>query len=368
MRPQAEVAGVLRALGDGIEQIGLNTHQLRHLSAIKKCRTAELGGHVDACDACGTIHVSYNSCRNRHCPKCQGHNREEWMQARIGELLPVPYFHVVFTLPDRLNALAMQHPKTVYGCLFSSVWETLQTFFAKQGVKGGMITILHTWGQNLTLHPHLHCIVPGGGVDKNGRWKTIRPDGKFLFPVKGLSKMFRAKYVSKLRKENLAPYSFTQTLFRKEWVVYAKRPFGNTHSIIEYLGRYTHKVAISNHRIKSVDDEKVTFEYKDYRKAGKKGMMTLANQEFSRRFALHILPHGFVRIRHYGILGGTWKKERLHKLQKQLGVKLQSPNPEKETWLRRCPHCKSGTLVTIVTFWGRAPPEDLLRGLLSRSC
>ncbi len=222
MRPQAEVAGVLRALGDGIEQIGLNTHQLRHLSAIKKCRTAELGGHVDACDACGTIHVSYNSCRNRHCPKCQGHNREEWMQARIGELLPVPYFHVVFTLPDRLNALAMQHPKTVYGCLFSSVWETLQTFFA--------------------------------------------------------------------------------------------------------------------------------------------------NQEFSRRFALHILPHGFVRIRHYGILGGTWKKERLHKLQKQLGVKLQSPNPEKETWLRRCPHCKSGTLVTIVTFWGRAPPEDLLRGLLSRSC
>lgn len=169
MRPETEVADVLRALGDGIEQIGLSRHQLRHLSAIKRCRIAELGGHVDACDACGTIHVSYNSCRNRHCPKSQRHKREEWMQARIGELLLVPYFHVVFTLPDTLKALAMQHPKTVYGCLFSSAWETLQTFFVKQGVKGGMITILHTLGQNLTLHPHLYCIVLGGGVDKNGR-------------------------------------------------------------------------------------------------------------------------------------------------------------------------------------------------------
>ncbi len=368
MRPEAEVAGVLRALGGDIEQIGLNTHQLRHLSAIRKCRTAELGGHVDACDECGTIHISYNSCRNRHCPKCQGHKREEWMQARVNELLPVPYFHLVFTLPDKLNALAMQHPQKIYGLLFTSAWETLQAFFAKQGVKGGMITILHTWGQNLSLHPHLHCIVPGGGVDKNGQWKTIRADGKYLFPVKGLSKMFRAKYVEKLRGEKIATHSFTQSLFEKDWVVYAKRPFGNTHSVIEYLGRYTHKVAISNHRIKSVDNEKVTFEYKDYRKDGEKGVMTLTCREFVRRFALHILPHGFVRIRHYGILSGTWKRERLPGLQRQLGAKLQSPNPEKSTLLRRCPHCKTGTLVTIITFSGRSPPVDLLRGLLSVPC
>lgn len=365
---KAEVAGVLRVLGEDIERIGLNTHQLRHLSAIRKCRTAELGGHVDKCSDCERIRISYNSCRNRHCPKCQGHKREEWMQARIGELLPVPYFHVVFTLPDRLNALAIQHPKAIYGLLFASAWETLRTFFNRQGLKGGMISILHTWGQNLSLHPHLHCIVPGGGVDKNGQWKNIRSDGKYLFPVKGLSKMFRAKYVEKLRGEKIALHSFTQTLFEKDWVVYAKRPFGSTHSIIGYLGRYTHKVAISNHRIKAVDDEKVAFEYKDYRKSGRKGVMNLSNEEFVRRFALHILPAGFVRIRHYGILSGTWKRERLPKLQRQLGVKLQSPNPKKETLLHRCPHCKTGTLVTIMTFSGRDPPSDLLCGLLSVSC
>jgi predicted Zn-ribbon and HTH transcriptional regulator len=369
MRPEkAEVAGVLRVLGEDVEKIGLNTHQLRHLSAIGKCRTAELGGHVDKCSDCGSIHISYNSCRNRHCPKCQGHKREEWMQARIGELLPVPYFHVVFTLPDKLSVLAMRHPQTVYGLLFASAWETLQTFFNRQGVKGGMISILHTWGQNLSLHPHLHCIVPGGGVDKNGQWKNIRSDGKYLFPVKGLSKMFRAKYVEKLRGEKIALHSFTQTLFETDWVVYAKRPFGSTHSIIEYLGRYTHKVAISNHRIKAVDRLKVAFEYKDYRKNGRKGVMSLSNQEFIRRFALHILPAGFVRIRHYGILSGTWKRVRLPALQRQLGVKLQSPNPQKGTLLHRCPHCKTGTLVTIMTFSGRDPPECSLRGFLSASC
>lgn len=370
MRPEtAEVADVLQALGNEIEQLGLNTHQLRHLSAIKQCRTAALGGHVDACDSCGSIHISYNSCRNRHCPKCQGHKREEWMQARTGELLPVPYFHVVFTLPDTLNALALQHPKTIYGLLFSSAWETMQTFFGKQGVKGGMICILHTWGQNLSLHPHLHCIVPAGGTDKNGRWKNIRSDGKYLFPVKGLGKMFRAKYVEKLRGEKIVPHSLTQRLFDKDWVVYAKRPFGNTGSVIEYLGRYTHKVAISNSRIKSIGKGEVAFTYKDYKQNGRKRTMTLSAKEFIRRFGLHILPQGFVRIRHYGILSGTWKRERLPKIQRQLGVKLQSPQlPEKKTRLHRCPHCKTGTLVTIQTFWGRAPPSGYFRGFPSVSC
>ncbi len=290
------------------------------------------------------------------------------MQARINELLPVPYFHVVFTLPDTLNPLAMQHPAKVYGMLFASAWETLQAFFAKQGVKGGMISILHTWGQNLALHPHLHCIVPGGGVDRNGRWKNICADGKFLFPVKGLSRMFRAKYVAKLRKENMAPHSLTQTLFDKEWVVYVKRPFGNTHSVIEYLGRYTHKVAISNHRMRSVDDGKVSFDYKDYRKQGKKGVMELSNKEFVRRFALHILPHGFVRIRHYGILSGAWKRERLPKLQRRLGAKLPPAEPAKITHLHRCPTCKTGTLITLMTFGARDPPEFILCGQTSVSC
>lgn len=366
---RAEVAGVLQALGDEIGHIGLSTHQLRHLSAIRQCRTAALGGHVDKCDNCDTLHISYNSCRNRHCSKCQGHKREEWMQARMGELLPVPYFHVVFTLPDTLNPLALQHPKTIYGVLFSSAWETLQAFFNRQGVKGGMICILHTWGQNLSLHPHLHCIVPGGGTDKNGRWKNIRSDGKFLFPVKGMSKVFRAKYVEKLRRGKITSRFFTQKLFSKDWVVYAKRPFGNTDSIIEYLGRYTHKVAISNSRITSIENGKVAFAYKDYRKNGRKAVMTLSTKEFTRRFALHILPHGFVRIRHYGILSGTWKRERLPKLRRQLGVKLQSPQPPgKKTHLHRCPHCKTGTLLTILTFGGRAPPLEQFRGLLSVPC
>lgn len=364
-----ELADVLRELGSGIERIGLNTHQLRHLSAIKQCRTAALGGHVDACDSCGAIHISYNSCRNRHCPKCQGHKRQEWMQARVNELLPVPYFHVVFTLPETLNTLAMQYPRIVYGLLFSSVNETLQAFFGKKQMKGGMISILHTWGQNLSLHPHLHCIVPGGGVDKNGRWRNIRGDGKYLFPVKGMGKVFRAKYVEKLRREKVATHAFTRNLFAKDWVVYAKRPFGSTHSVIEYLGRYTHKVAIGNSRIRSIEGGKVVFSYKDYRKEGKKGLMTLPREEFVRRFALHILPHGFVRIRHYGILSGTWKREKLPELQRTLGVKLQSPIPPGQpSCLHRCPHCKTGMLVTIMTFGGRAPPSEQLPGFLSVPC
>ncbi len=368
MRHEAEVATVLQSLGNGIEHIGLNNHQLRHLSAIKKCRTAALGGHVDQCEDCRAIHISYNSCRNRHCPKCQGHKRQEWMQARVKELLPVPYFHVVFTLPEMLNPLAIRYPGKVYKMLFSSAWETLKAFFAGKGLRGGMICILHTWGQNLGLHPHLHCIVPGGGVDKNGRWKDARADGKFLFPVKGLSRVFRAKYVSKLRAENIVPRSLTRALFEKDWVVYAKRPFGNTSGVIEYLGRYTHKVAISNHRVKSVGEGKVSFEYKDYRLQGEKKVMTLSTGEFTRRFALHILPGGFVRIRHYGILSGAWKRERLPGLQRQLGMKLLSPDPGESTCLKRCPECKTGTLVTLLIFKGRAPPESCFRGEIHVPC
>ena len=197
MGPQFEVADVLLQIGSKIENYGLNSWQLGTLSAIRRCRTAQLGGHIDACDGCGNITISYNSCRNRHCPKCQGKNREDWIQARATELLPVPYFHVVFTLPEAINSLAMHKPKMVYDVLFEAAWETLQSFGKAKEIQLGMIAVLHTWGQQLSLHPHLHCIVPGGGIAKDGLWKNSQSDGKFLFLVKALSKVFRAKYGSR---------------------------------------------------------------------------------------------------------------------------------------------------------------------------
>lgn len=290
-RNRSEVADVLRKLGNKVESLGLNTWQLRTLSSIKKCRTAELGGHIDACDSCGNLTISYNSCRNRHCPKCQGKNREDWIQARAHELLPVSYFHVVFTLPDSINALAIHSPKLVYDTLFEATWETLQTFGKAKEMQMGMIAVLHTWGQQLSLHPHLHCIVPGGGIGKDGQWQNSPTNGKFLFPVKALSKVFRAKYCQKLKEKEPIKYEqIRQQLWQKPWVVFAKKPFGSPKSVVEYLGRYTHKIAISNQRIKSIDDHNVTFEYKDYRTAGVKKQMTVTHQEFIRRFALHILP------------------------------------------------------------------------------
>lgn len=309
MQPQFEVADVLRKIGSKNENYGLNTWQLRTLCVLKKCRTAELGGHIDACDSCGKISISYNSCRNRHCPKCQGNKREDWIQARSTELLPVPYFHVVFTLPDSINSLAVHQPKIVYDTLFEAAWETLQSFGKAKEMQMGMIAVLHTWGQQLSLHPHLHCIVPGGGVDKEGLWKNSRTDGKFLFPVKALSRVFRAKYCEKLKAKIPIGYEqIRQELWQKPWVIFAKRPFRSPKSVVEYLGRYTHKIAISNHRIKNIDAQNVTFDYKDYRMAGVKKQMALTHQEFIRRFALHILPKRFVKIRHYGFLSSTSKR------------------------------------------------------------
>ena len=358
MRPQVaciersrnEVADVLRKIGSKIENYGLNTWQLRTLSALKKCRTAELGGHIDACDDCGNLTISYNSCRNRHCPKCQGKNREDWIAKRETELLPVPYFHVVFTLPDSINSLAMHQPRIVYDTLFEATWETLQSFGKAKGMQKGMIAVLHTWGQQLSLHPHLHCIVPGGGVDKNGVWKNSRTDGKFLFPVKALSKVFRAKYCEKLKAKNPIAYEqIRQDLWQKPWVVFAKRPFGNAKSVVEYLGRYTHKIAISNHRIKNIDEQNITFDYKDYRQKGIKKQMELRHEEFIRRFSLHILPKGFVKIRHYGFLSSTWKRQKLKLLQEKLQVKILE-KAEKKPFLPKCPCCKTGNLHRIAVF------------------
>lgn len=354
MQTKYEVAEVLHSLGKNIEKLGLNTWQLRTLSAIKNCRTAALGGHVDACNDCGNIRISYNSCRNRHCPKCQGHKREDWIEARGQELLPVPYFHLVFTLPSELNTLALHEPKLVYDTLFSAAWNTLSAFGKDKNVLAGMIAILHTWGQNLSLHPHIHCIVPGGGTDKTGKWKNIRADGKFLFPVKAMSKVFRAKYVAEIGKKIKLEKDLRNKLFEKNWVVFAKRPFGNNAAVIEYLGRYTHKIAISNQRILGVDKDNVSFSYKDYKDQGKKKTMVLPNAEFIRRFAQHILPKRFVKIRHYGFLSSVWKRKKLKDLQQDL--KIQPKERAVKSLLKKCPCCKKGTLITIEVFGKRGPP------------
>jgi len=319
--------------------------------------------HIDACTDCGTLRISYDSCRNRHCPKCQGNQREQWIQKREEELLPIPYFHVVFTLLDTLNHLAMHQPKAVYDALFESAWATIKTFGKDpkhMGAIPGMISILHTWGQTLTLHPHLHCIVPGGGITEARNWKIAYSHGKFLFPVKAMSKVFRAKYVASLKTKlpNIDKKLIDQ-LFKKQWVVFAKRPFGNAQSVIEYLGRYTHKIAISNHRIKSIDHKGVTFTYKDYRKSGKKQEMTLEGMEFIRRFSMHILPKGFVRIRHFGILSSTSKKISIPLIKALIPTpqilkaeprNLNIYNP------KLCVHCKTETMVTIEVFAPRGPP------------
>ena len=363
MRAQYEMADVLNNHWQQVESHSLiNTWQLRTLGAIKRCRTSQMGGHVDACTQCGTVRVSYNSCRNRHCPKCQGKEREAWIQKREEELLPVPYFHVVFTLPGLLNQTALYKPKEVYSTLFLAAWDTLKTFASDPkhlGAQTGMIAILHTWGQTLSLHPHLHCIVPGGGITPGNKWKIGRSKGKFLFPVKAMSPVFRAKYMELIKQKVAMDQDLVSNLFRQPWVVFAKRPFANTGCVLEYLGRYTHKIAISNHRIKAIQENEVTFSYKDYRNGGKQEMMTLEPMEFIRRFSMHILPKAFVRIRHYGILSSTCKKVSIPLIKQQIPLKKLNPklhlaqqyNP------RICPCCKTESMVIIELFTKRGPPR-----------
>jgi hypothetical protein len=324
-----------------------------------------MGGHIDQCTCCKKQHISYNSCRNRHCPTCQGHKREEWIRAREQELLNVPYFHVVFTLPSELNEYALKDSKIIYNALFKASWQTLQQFGNNPkhlGAKMGMIAVLHTWGQNLSLHPHLHCIVPGGGVTKNNKWKTSKSKGKYLFDVTSMSKVFRGKYVSLLRKSIInIPQKVYDQLFSKDWVVYAKQQFFKPEFVIEYLGRYTHKIAISNHRIKQIDyvNKTVTFSAKNYRRGGQKHNIALKTTDFVKRFSLHILPKGFTRIRHFGILSSGWKKVKLPTLQKLLrDTKVEVIKEKTPLMYRKCPTCKTGTLLTILTFDLRGPPKN----------
>lgn len=368
MQPKHSVADVLNLEVDHLHEIANTSWNARALHAIGKCRTKALGGHLDWCNQCNKLHLQFNSCRNRHCPTCQGHKQQQWIAARTGELLPVPYFHVVFTVPDSLNYVARAYPQVLYKILFDSVWETLSAFGKNPkhlGAKLGMIAVLHTWGQNLQLHPHLHCIVPKGGVSKAGFWKKGKAKDDFMFSVKAMSVKYRGLFVAKLRKAiPELPQSLYDSLFKKKWVVYAKPPFGKPQHVVEYLGRYTHKIAISNHRILNIDKAKreVVFSLKNYRKAGQKTTMTLTSKEFIRRFQLHILPKGFTRMRHYGFLSSSWKKEKLPLLQLQLAdknlVQIQRVVTPEKSLHRVCPSCKKGTLVTLLSFDSRGPPKN----------
>lgn len=362
-RPSHEVADILGAVD--LPVITSNTWKLRTLYALSNCRTAALGGHIDRCDnpKCNKLHLSYNSCRNRQCPKCQGHQREAWIQQREAELLNVPYYHVVFTIPDHLHALCLQKPMMLYTMLFKTAWSVIKGFGENPkflGATTGMIAVLHTWGSNMSLHPHLHCIVPAGGINGSGKWKTTKSKGRFLFPVKAMSKVFRARFLDRLNKAGLLDTSLHKKLTARPWVIYAKRPFYGPAQVVEYLGRYTHKIAISNHRIRQVDDGSVTFSVKDYRHGGRKANCKLAKEEFVRRFSLHILPKRFVRIRHFGLLSSIGKKKYLPLVRTQTGGVLLSVERE-PIKLGQCPSCKKGKLITVVFFKnGRSPPLHLL--------
>jgi hypothetical protein len=326
-----EVADIFRQYGPSYREIHkLPLNQLRTMHAIEICRTAELGGHIDECTHCGHVRISYNSCRNRHCPKCQFLRKEKWIQAREKDLLPIQYFHVVFTIPDMLNPFVLRNQEVMYNILFKAAKETLLELGRRYG-KIGFICILHTWGQNLMDHPHIHCIVTGGGLSGN-RW--ISSGRKFFLPVKVMSRLFRGKFLFYLKrtcdlcfdgnisclKEKDAFLSFIKKLYDKEWVVYCKPPFKDPETVIEYLGRYTHRVAITNHRIINIENGRVSFFRKDYADGGKTKIMTIDCFEFIRRFLLHVLPDRFVKIRYYGLLGNRNRKEDLALCRRILGV------------------------------------------------
>ena len=328
-----EVADVLRRHGDAyrLAHVGhLGRVERRVMSAIVACRTAALGGHVEACDDCGVARVAYNSCRNRHCPKCQGAARAQWLAARQAELLPVPYFHVVFTLPAPIAAIAFQNKAAVYAILFAAAAEAMTTLASnprRLGAQIGAVAVLHTWGQTLTHHPHVHCVVPGGGLSRDGtRWIAGRPD--FFLAVKPLAKLYRRLFLERLQKAydagalrflgdlaNLTdPQNFralVADMRGANWVVYAKKPFGGPTQVLAYLGRYTHRVAIANSRLVALDNDHVAFTWKDYRQNGAAKIMKLVPDEFIRRFLLHALPDGFHRIRHFGFMANGHRAAKL---------------------------------------------------------
>ena len=335
-RPALELADVIERHGHRLGEAISGEHR-RILRAIASCRTAALGGHVQTCDCCRHQRIAYNSCRNRHCPKCQATACARWMEDRAAELLPVEYFHVVFTLPDTFNALALANKRVVYGVLFDAVSQTLLQIAADPkhlGAKIGFMAILHTWGQNLSLHPHLHCVVPGGGLSPDGsRWISCKPG--FFLPVRVLSRVFRGKFIDGLKKarqqgtlagvENDGPFGrLLNASVKHDWVVYAKPPFGGPEQVLKYLSRYTHRIAISNRRLLAMDDDTVTFNYKDYAQGNRPRTMTLDGAEFLRRFLLHAVPSGFMRIRSFGLLANRMRGDHLETCRKLLSAPTSS--------------------------------------------
>src|SRR6267154_2712155 len=373
-RPPLEVADLVRAAGDAFIEGSRKWITWKHvkvLLAIARCRTAAFGGHLDECTRCGHRAISYNSCRNRHCPKCQTGARERWLEKRRRELLPTQYVHVVFTLPRHLAPLTLQNKKVVYDLLFRTSAETLLEVARDPqhlGAEIGFFSVLHSWSQKLELHPHVHCVVPAGGLSAD-RTRWIKPRYDFFLPVKVLSRVFRGKFVAALKRavhdgkltfhgdlQLLAqPKTFAawlRPLFRKDWVVYAKRPFGGPEHVLRYLGRYTHRVAISNHRLVSFTDGKVTFRWRDSAHNNEQKFMTLPLDEFLRRFLLHVLPKGFVRIRNFGFLANRRRATLLPFCFQLLGAAqepqakqdVSSTNDSHDLW--RCPKC-GGPMVVV---------------------
>ncbi len=394
---QLEVAEIFRQHGPQYRQAhaeALSRGQRRVMGAIECCRTAALGGHVERCDACGHLRIAYNSCRDRHCPKCQSLARAQWLEERQAELLEVEYFHVVFTLPEPIAALAYQNKKLLYDMLFHASAQTLRTIAADPehlGAEIGFLTILHTWGQNLLHHPHVHCVVPGGGISPDGsHWIGCRPG--FFLPVRVLSRLFRRLFLEALHKSfeagalqffsNLEPLrdkaafaAYLAAAGNTEWVVYAKAPFGGPAQVLRYLGRYTHRVAISNNRLLGLEDGRVRFLWKDYKHEGAKRVMNLTAEEFIRRFLLHVLPEGFQHIRSYGFLANRYREAKIALCRKLLGTPKPACDELTETLdyrdryerltgisLRDCPVCGRGHMVCIESFpagsFPRAAPPD----------
>ena len=369
-KKKIEVQDIIKKYGEEYkEKHKMMPHIAKTMEAIEKCRTEKLGYHEDVCDECGYRKISYNSCRNRHCPKCQSIARAKWVEEREAEILNVKYFHVVMTIPSELYMIAYQNQSKVYKILFKATAETLEELARDKkylGAEIGFMEVLHTWGQTLVYHPHIHCIVPAGGIDKIGKWRNSKK--KFFIPVKVLSRKFRGKFLYYLKKEKLEFYGKNEYLnnkqnfdelmskmYNKEWISYCKPPFENAKSVIKYLGRYTHRVAISNERIVSEENGEVTFKYRDYKDNNKMKEMTLKAEEFIRRFLMHILPPGFMKIRHYGLLGNRNKKTKLAVCKKLTNT--TSPVKPKLTTLEIlkktlgvdfniCPMCHKGHLMS----------------------
>jgi len=391
-KPALELADIFREYSQSyVNNHNLCSQQYKAIRAIIACRTQILGGHLSRCNACGYEVTSYNSCRNRHCPKCQSVQKERWIQARQLELLPIDYFHVVFTLPHSLNPLAQWKPALIYDLLFQAASETLLQFSLNPkwlGAKPGITMVLHTWGQNLDQHIHVHCLISGGGLEKNGQWARCKKN--FLFPVHALSKVFRGKYLEKLNEaltnQNIpipgdktnqtTVQQFISLLYQQDWVVYAKPPFAGPAQVLSYLGRYTHRIAIGNQRLVSCQHNTVSFKWRDYADNSKQKIMSLNANEFIRRYLLHILPKGFQRLRHYGLLANRYKKINLNQARialKQPEIKCSMKENIDKLMLRLtgtdialCPRCNSGRLNIVISFlpqWithsGDPPAENI---------